>query len=40
VLEIDAVIDPVETREWLLAGLRAARTHPRRRDRGGFVDVW
>jgi acetyl-CoA carboxylase carboxyltransferase component len=40
VLEIDAVIDPAETRDWLLTGLRAARTHPRPRDRRRFVDVW
>jgi acetyl-CoA carboxylase carboxyltransferase component/acetyl/propionyl-CoA carboxylase alpha subunit len=41
VLEIDAVIDPAETRQWLVRSLRAARTHrdpdkPRR----AFVDVW
>jgi len=40
VLEIDAVIDPEQTRDWLLAGLRAARTRPGRRERRGFVDVW
>ena len=40
VLEIDAVIDPAETRDWLLASLRAARTRPGRRERRGFVDVW
>jgi acetyl-CoA carboxylase carboxyltransferase component len=36
--EIDAVIDPVETRQWILRGRRAAgkRTRERRR----FVDVW
>ncbi len=38
VCEIDAVIDPAESRTWLLRGLRAAgkeRREPRR-----FVDVW
>ena len=38
VFEIDAVIDPVDTRAWLLRGLRAAgkeRREPRR-----YVDVW
>ncbi|MBK6659318.1 MAG: carbamoyl-phosphate synthase large subunit [Proteobacteria bacterium] len=38
VCEIDAVIDPAESRAWLLRGLRAAgreRREPRR-----FVDVW
>lgn len=36
--EIDAVIDPAETRAWLLRGRRA--TGNRRRERGRFVDVW
>ena len=38
VFEIDAVIDPAETRAWVLRGLRAAgkeRREPRR-----YVDVW
>ena len=38
VFEIDAVIDPAESRAWLLRGLRAAgkeRREPRR-----YVDVW
>ena len=38
VFEIDAVIDPLDTRSWLLRGLRAAgkeRREPRR-----YVDVW
>ena len=38
VFEIDAVIDPVDTRAWVLRGLRAAgkeRREPRR-----YVDVW
>lgn len=36
--EIDAVIDPAETRKWLLRGRRA--TGKRRRERRRFVDVW
>jgi acetyl-CoA carboxylase carboxyltransferase component len=36
--EIDAVIDPAETRTWLLRGRRAAGK--RRRERRRFVDVW
>jgi acetyl-CoA carboxylase carboxyltransferase component len=36
-LEIDGVIDPADTRAWLLAGLRAAPAPaPRRR----FIDTW
>ncbi len=41
VLEIDAVIDPAETRRWILSGLnatgRAKERHGRKR---GFVDTW
>ncbi|MGM0586316.1 MAG: carboxyl transferase domain-containing protein [Pseudomonadota bacterium] len=40
-LEIDAVIDPVETRDWILRGL--ASLPPRETGRGGrrpFVDAW
>lgn len=41
VLEIDAVIDPAQTRDWLLAALRAARARPAKdRARRRFVDVW
>ena len=36
-LEIDAVIDPAETRSWLARGLESAKI---RDDRGGFVDPW
>jgi acetyl-CoA carboxylase carboxyltransferase component len=38
-LELDAVIDPAETRAWILRGLRSVP----RADRGGrrrFVDTW
>lgn len=37
-LEIDAVIDPAETRAWLLRGLEAAGTPVR--GSGRFVDTW
>jgi acetyl-CoA carboxylase carboxyltransferase component len=37
-LEVDAVIDPAETRAWLLRALKAAG--PRRRAPRGWVDVW
>ena len=37
-LEIDAVIDPRETRTWLLRALATAA--PRRRPARAFVDVW
>ena len=36
--EIDAVIDPAETRAWLVRGLRAAGRRTQRRQR--YVDVW
>jgi acetyl/propionyl-CoA carboxylase alpha subunit len=41
VLEIDGVIDPAETRRWVMRGLAA--TPPRRIGRGGkrpFIDAW
>jgi acetyl-CoA carboxylase carboxyltransferase component len=37
-LEIDAVIDPADTREWLVAGL--AGSSPRARPGGAMVDTW
>jgi hypothetical protein len=38
-LELDAVIDPADTRAWLVRGLRSVR--PRTRDsRRRFVDAW
>ncbi len=36
--EIDAVIDPAETRSWLLRAARAAGGQDRRRQ--GYIDVW
>ena len=38
-LEIDNVIDPVDTRGWLLRGLNSAPV-PTRRERGRFIDTW
>ena len=37
-LEIDAVIDPADTRQWILQGLRSCR--PRHAPRRRFVDAW
>jgi len=37
-LEIDAVIDPAETRAWLARGLASARLRPATGSR--FVDTW
>lgn len=38
-LEIDAVIDPAETRSWLVRGLDSAARQPRG-ERARFVDTW
>jgi acetyl-CoA carboxylase carboxyltransferase component len=38
-LEIDAVVDPAETRAWLVRGLATA-TRLERAERGRFVDTW
>jgi acetyl-CoA carboxylase carboxyltransferase component len=38
-LEIDAVIDPADTRAWLLRGLCSMPSRPRR-ERRRFVDTW
>ncbi len=38
-LEIDEVIDPAETRDWLMRHLRAACTQPLP-PRRGFIDAW
>jgi acetyl-CoA carboxylase carboxyltransferase component len=37
-LEIDAVIDPADTRAWIIRGLNASKT--RHRPRRRFVDAW
>ncbi len=41
-LEIDAVIDPADTRAWLVRGIRSATAdaHDKRRERRRFVDTW
>jgi acetyl-CoA carboxylase carboxyltransferase component len=36
-LEIDGVIDPAETRTWILRGLKSVPARPRRRR---FIDTW
>jgi len=38
-LEIDAVIDPMDTRAWLLRGLDSAHAKPRAQG-PRFVDTW
>jgi len=41
ILEIDDVIDPVETRRWLRRALRMVAPRPQRDDkRRPFVDTW
>ena len=39
-LEIDAVIDPAETRNWILRGLNSAGGAPQGRGQRPFVDTW
>ncbi len=39
-LEIDAVIDPLETREWLLRGLNSAPLESLQKGLRPFVDTW
>ena len=38
-LEIDAVIDPAETRSWILRGLRSV-PRPAHEGRRRFIDTW
>ena len=39
-LEIDAVIDPAETRSWILKGLKSTGNAWRDAPRPGFIDTW
>jgi len=39
-LEIDAVIDPADTRKWIMQGLKAASTERTERTGHDFVDTW
>ncbi len=39
-LEIDAVIDPAHTRDWLVQGLDSAARMPRTKAAARFVDTW
>ena len=39
-LEIDAVIDPADTRRWIVEGLKAAPTEGTERAGHDFVDAW
>ena len=39
--EVDDVIDPAETRKWIVAGLRAMPPAPKREGKTrGWVDAW
>lgn len=41
VFEIDNVIDPAETRRWIMAGLRSVPTPPERSERKRpCIDTW
>jgi acetyl-CoA carboxylase carboxyltransferase component len=40
-LEVDMVIDPAETRDWIMGRLRAAPRQPwRGKTRRPFIDTW
>jgi acetyl/propionyl-CoA carboxylase alpha subunit/acetyl-CoA carboxylase carboxyltransferase component len=39
-LEIDAVIDPVESREWIVRGLKSIAPRDRTKERRRFIDTW
>ena len=39
-LEIDAVIDPADTRKWITEGLKAAAAERTKRAGHDFVDTW
>lgn len=39
-LEIDAVIDPADTRKWIMQGLRSASAKKKCDERNRFVDPW
>jgi Acetyl-CoA carboxylase, carboxyltransferase component (subunits alpha and beta) len=39
-LEIDAVIDPADTRHWILQGLMSCGDSARTPSRPGFIDTW
>jgi acetyl-CoA carboxylase carboxyltransferase component len=39
-LEIDAVIDPADTRRWITEGLKAAPVERTEKAGHGFVDAW
>jgi acetyl-CoA carboxylase carboxyltransferase component len=39
-LEIDAVIDPADTRRWIMEGLKAAPAERTEKAGHDFVDTW
>ena len=38
--EIDAVIDPKDTRDWVLKGLKASKRLGKKTPKRGYPDVW
>ena len=40
ILEIDAIIDPADTRAWLMAGLKSVPAEPPPKTGHDFVDPW
>jgi acetyl-CoA carboxylase carboxyltransferase component len=39
-LEIDAVIDPADTRKWIMQGLKSAPARQPQESSHSFVDPW
>jgi acetyl-CoA carboxylase carboxyltransferase component len=39
-LEIDAVIDPADTRDWIMQGLKSAPARKLQESNHSFVDPW
>lgn len=39
-LEIDSVIDPIDTRQWVIRGLKSTAANPRKGVTHSFIDTW
>jgi acetyl-CoA carboxylase carboxyltransferase component len=39
-MEIDAVIDPAETRRWIMRGLKSLPDKAGRKGGGRYIDAW
>ncbi|MGI6548950.1 MAG: acyl-CoA carboxylase subunit beta [Syntrophomonadales bacterium] len=39
-LEIDSVIDPIDTRQWVMRGLKSTAANPRKGVTHSFIDTW